>query len=291
MVLRIRVKLIAVITALVVLLGGYSFVSFLVADAVESGEGVRVPVIMYHQVLKASSAQGKYTVSPTQLEEDIKYMQSLGYTSVFISDLLDYVEGKGELPEKPMVLTFDDGYETVLAYVLPILRKYNAKAVVSVVGAYADLYSQSDLVKNLSYSYLNWDEISTLNESGLVEIQNHSYDMHEPKGERQGCKMAAGETNEQYSNALKDDLLLNQKKIIEATKTTPICMTYPYGYYNKASEAIIKQLGFKASLSCEEGVSFIEKGNPNSLFRIKRYNRPSNVDKAFFEKITAKAIK
>lgn len=287
--MKINFKLTAVICAAALVLASFGALRIVFAAEKAGGEGVYLPVLMYHHVLKSSSSQGKYTVSPDELKSDIEYMQSKGYEAVFISELIDYVYNGAELPEKPVLITFDDGYETMLAYVLPILREQNAKAVMSVVGAYADFYSKSDLTKNLSYSNLNWDEVSALSESGLVEIQNHSYDMHEQKGERHGCKMAAGESVEQYVQAMQDDIMLNQEKIKSATGKYPECFTYPYGYYNNTSEKTIKELGFKASLSCAEGVSFIEKGNPESLYRIKRYNRPHGVSAAFLDKIIKKA--
>ncbi len=289
MILKINVKLIAVICAAAVAAASLGTLKIVFAAEKPRGEGVYLPVLMYHHVLKAGNSQGKYTVSPDELKSDIEYMQSKGYETVFVSDLIDYVYNGEKLPEKPMMITFDDGYETMLAYVLPILRELNAKAVMSIVGAYTDFYSSSDLTKSLSYSNLNWDEVSALSASGLVEIQNHSYDMHEQKGERHGCKMAAGESVEQYVQAMQDDIMLNQEKIKSATGNYPECFTYPYGYYNDTAEKTIKELGFKASLSCAEGVSFIEKGNPESLYRIKRYNRPHGASTALLDKIIKKA--
>lgn len=289
MVLKVNVRIAAVLCAAALLCVSFGIVKAATAQERRRGEGVSLPVLMYHHVLKSSGSLGKYTVSPQELENDIRYMQDKGYEAVFVNEVIDYVYSGAPLPEKPMLITFDDGYETMLAYVLPVLRKLNAKAVISVVGAYTDFYSKSDLNKSLSYSNLNWDEVGALAESGLVEIQNHSYDMHEQKGARHGCKMAAGETTEQYVKAMQDDILLNQEKIKKATGEYPACFTYPYGYYNNTSEKTIKLLGFKASLSCAEGVSFIEKGKPQTLFTIKRYNRPHGASTAFLDKIIKKA--
>lgn len=86
------------------------------------------------------------------------------------------------------MITFDDGYETGLYYVLPLLKKYGMKAVINVVGSYTDEYSRiNEEGKHLSYAYLTWNEIKTLSDSGYVEIGNHTYDMHSNNGDRNGC--------------------------------------------------------------------------------------------------------
>lgn len=289
MVIKLNYRILAFACAVFIFTGAFFIVKNVTAEDKPKGEGTYLPALMYHHVLKSYSEQGVYSVSPDEVEADIKYMQKQGYTGVFVSDLINYVEKGTELPEKPMLITFDDGYETMLSYVLPILRRNNCKAVMSVVGSYTDFYSNSDLNKNLSYANLNWDEISELSKSGLVEIQNHSYDMHEQHGERHGLRMTAGESTEQYIKALEEDITLNQEKIKAATGYYPNCFTYPYGYYTSTSEQTLRKLGFKASISCAEGVTFIEKGNPESLYRIKRYNRPHGVSSYFLDKIIAKA--
>ena len=73
-------------------------------------DSVKLPVIMYHSLLKDEKLQNDYTVSPTLFENDLKYLTENGYTTVVVKDLTDYVYGKKSLPEKCIMLTFDDGY-------------------------------------------------------------------------------------------------------------------------------------------------------------------------------------
>ena len=101
----------------------------------EDEENDRFLGLMYHQVLKDESRSGKYIITPYELEEDLKYLSANGYVSVLPSELTQINDGERKLPEKAVMITFDDGYETGLYYVLPLLKKYGMKAVINVVGS------------------------------------------------------------------------------------------------------------------------------------------------------------
>ena len=81
-----------------------------VKETTADTDSVKLPVIMYHSLLKDEKLQNDYTVSPTLFENDLKYLTENGYTTVVVNDLTDYVYGKKSLPEKCIMLTFDDGY-------------------------------------------------------------------------------------------------------------------------------------------------------------------------------------
>ena len=249
-----------------------------------SEDYIDVPIIMYHSILKDSSRSNKYTVTPAVLEEDLKYIKDKGYTTVTIADLISYVYDDSPLPEKPIVLTFDDGHYNNYGYLFPLLEKYDMKAVISIVGSYTDKFTETDEA-NLNYSYLRWKDIKELMDTGRIEFQNHTYNLHSNTGKRIGTKKIKGETDEHYKSILKDDILKLQQEFEENTNYTPKCFTYPFGGISNASLDIIKELGFKASLSCEQGINKLTK-NPNSLYLLKRYNRPSYISTYnFFQKI------
>lgn len=249
-----------------------------------SEDYIEVPIIMYHSILKDSSRSNKYTVTPAVLEEDLKYIKDKGYTTVTIADLISYVYDDKPLPEKPIVLTFDDGHYNNYGYLFPLLEKYDMKAVISIVGSYTDKFTETDEA-NLNYSYLRWKDIKELMDTGHIEFQNHTYSLHSNTGKRIGTKKIKGETDEHYKSILKDDILKLQQEFEENTHYTPQCFTYPFGGISNASLDIIKELGFKASLSCEQGINKLTK-NPNSLYLLKRYNRPSYISTYnFFQKI------
>ena len=85
-------------------------------------EPVPLPAIMYHSILKSQSRAGTYVVSPAVFREDMQYLLDNGYETVFIEDLIEYTEGD-DLPEKPVMVTLDDGYLNNLTYILPILEE------------------------------------------------------------------------------------------------------------------------------------------------------------------------
>ena len=249
-----------------------------------SEDYIDVPIIMYHSILKDPSRSNKYTVTPAVLEEDLKYIKDKSYTTVTIADLISYVYDDSPLPEKPIVLTFDDGHYNNYGYLFPLLEKYDMKAVISIVGSYTDKFTETDEA-NLNYSYLRWKDIKELMDTGRIEFQNHTYNLHSNTGKRIGTKKIKGETDEHYKSILKDDILKLQQEFEENTNYTPKCFTYPFGGISNASLDIIKELGFKASLSCEQGINKLTK-NPNSLYLLKRYNRPSYISTYnFFQKI------
>lgn len=272
-------KIVLFLTILVILLT----VGISIAIA-NSEEYIEVPIIMYHSILKDPSRSNKYTVTPSVLEEDLKYIKDNGYTTVTISDLISYVYDDTPLPEKPIVLTFDDGHYNNYGYLFPLSEKYDMKAVISIVGSYTDKFTETDEA-NLNYSYLRWKDIKELMDTGRIEFQNHTYSLHSNTGKRNGTKKIKGETDEHYKNVLEEDILKLQQEFEENTNYTPQCFTYPFGGISNASLNIIKELGFKASLSCEQGINKLTK-NPNSLYLLKRYNRPSYISTYnFFQKI------
>ncbi|MGN1115218.1 MAG: polysaccharide deacetylase family protein [Candidatus Ornithomonoglobus sp.] len=235
-----------------------------------ASESVSVPILMYHSILKYSDGN-KYTVSPYSFEGDLKFLSNHGYTTVVMQDLIDYVYNGAELPEKPIVLTFDDGFYNNYHYIYPLMRQYNAKAVISIVGAYTDEY-QNNGDTNPAYAYLSWDSAREMADSGFVEIQNHTYNLHSLNDGRMGCNRNGTETTEEYISMLTQDLGAMQEKCIENLGIAPTTFTYPFGSVSNESLDVVKNLGFKASLSCEEGINELER-DPEQLYLMKRYIR------------------
>ena len=263
-------NILLIFAALAVVIIGGATARAVVQTAADSKEYAHVPILMYHSILKNNNGS-KYIVSPSALENDLKFLQDNGYTTILIQDLIDYVYNGAELPEKPVVLTFDDGCYNNYVYVYPLLKKYNAKAVISIVGEYTDRYSDKP-DPNPNYEYLSWDEATELMESGYIEIQNHTYNLHSMNKGRSGCKKKRGESAEQYEQLLNSDIGLLQQKCEQHLGKAPTAFTYPFGSVSTASYDIIRSLGFKASLSCEEGVNELDR-SPEKLYMLKRYIR------------------
>lgn len=250
----------------------------------DSSASTPLPVIMYHQITADSNGADKYIVTCEQLESDFKYISENGYTAITAEELYTCVTEGTPLPQKPIMITFDDGCERFLNYAVPLLEKYNLKAVMSVVGNFADRFTTVE-DHNLRYSCLNWDEIKQLSESGIVEIANHTYDMHNNSGGRKGASKKSGESDESYKAALTADVGKMQELTFKYTGKYPVTFTFPYGAMSKNSRSIISEMGFGVILTCEERVNKITS-DPQCLLGIGRYNRSGKYStEKFFNKI------
>lgn len=246
--------------------------------------GIVVPIIMYHGV-KTSNTQ-KDIITPNELETDLRYLQSNHYSTVTMTDLIDYCNNEKELPAKPIILSFDDGYYNNYAYVLPLLEKYHMKIVFSLIGIYTD-DATNQPQNNLNFSHVTWAQANAMIQSGLVEIQNHTYNLHTITARRSGCRKNPGESQAHYEKVLTEDIDRLQQEITSMTGTTPNTFTYPYGLVSKDSYPIIRNLGFQASLTCNYGVNLIPK-DPDALFGLKRLCRPHGLS---LQKVLQKAMK
>lgn len=237
-------------------------------------EGIYVPIITYHSISRDESLWGENVISPVELEKDMVYLKQNGYTPIFVQELIDYVHIDSPLPEKPVILTFDDGFSDNLEYVLPLLEKYDFKATISVVGCYTEISDSSQLTP-----YLSSEEIRKLYESCHVEIANQSFDLHSTNT-RKGASIKSGESYEDYRNVLLTDLSKAQSYLAENARIVPTVFTYPFGYTCEASERIVKSAGFKASLGGDEEPNFITK-DPACLYNLNRYKRTATNDLQF----------
>jgi len=238
-----------------------------------AGESRELLIIMYHSVLKDESRSGKYIITPDMLESDIRWLQREGYECVSLRELLDFVDDVGDLPEKPVILSFDDGYYNNMTYVLPLLIQYDCRAVIAVVGEYTETYTLAP-DPNPNYGYLSRDDLYALVLSGRVELANHSFGMHTEKG-RRGSGRKIGESDADYARAFTSDVQKCQDLIHEATYSTALAYVYPFGVISDNSRSLLATLGIRISLSCYESTSTITRGNLLCLYTLGRFNRPS----------------
>lgn len=240
-------------------------------DNKESPKKIALPIVMYHSIFDKNV--GKYVLSPSQLEKDLEYIVKNGYTTIFASDLINYVENGVCLPDKPIMLTFDDGAKTKYLYAYPLLKKHNLRAVFFVVGKWTD---DEETKKGSSLTY---EMIDTMHKSGLIEIQHHSYDMHKDKG-RIGMSQKKGESDIEYKEALRQDLTRMKDGFKGRLGIEMTAVAYPYGAFSALSNSILQELGYKAAFICTEGINYIDRDS--DLFMLKRYNRPSGISSEEF---------
>lgn len=258
--------------------GGYAFSE----TAGKTDEPIFMPAIMYHSICNKEPQD--YLCTPRQLEDDLDWLDKNGFHSVSAKELIDYTEGIGELPDKPVLITFDDGFYNNLSLALPLLEKYNMNAVVSCVGSFTDTTAAADPHID-DYSYLTWEDISELIGSGRVELGNHTYDMHSVCGERKGCAKLTYESDEAYSELLCSDIALMQSESVINTACEPVVFAYPFGSICRESIPVLRRLGFRMTLTCYESPNYITRA-PECLYGIGRYNRSGLYStEEFMEKI------
>ena len=104
--------------------------------AVSAPDGVSLPVLMYHSVCDNRRAGGEYVLPPEQFRADMEYLRRRGYAAVFLSEVRDYAQNGAPLPDKPVVITLDDGFLNNLTEVLPVLEELDMKAEINLVGEF-----------------------------------------------------------------------------------------------------------------------------------------------------------
>ena len=242
---------------------------------------VKIAVVMYHGLIDDTSKQNKYFIDPKYFEEDLKYLNENGFQTIFASELINHFEKNTPLPEKPVLLTFDDGYYNNYTFAYPLLKKYNCKAVISPIGYPAD-EAVKETKQNTFYSQCTWKQLKEMSDSGLVEIQNHTYNLHHLDNGRNGAKNNPDENFEEYKNILSNDLLKFNQRMFEEIGKYPESVVFPFGARSKQSIEIVQSLGFKAAFDCEEKINTLS--SPKDLFYIHRFLRPNNMSsKDFFE--------
>ena len=243
-------------------------------------ESRNLPILMYHSISVGKT--GVYFVSPETLEADLAYLDALGYSFVTASAVKAYLMGTGSLPEKPVLLTFDDGHYDNLYYGLDILKKHDAHAVVNVIGCFSE-YSSTHEKDHPEYSHLTWDEITALARSGIFEIGSHTYKMH-AYSPRFGIKRKAGESSEEYRRALTEDLERLDRVLLEQCGIRPVAFAYPFGAYDKEAEEIVKER-YDMIFTCYERINRLKKGDHDKLAKLWRINRDGTLDtSSFFSK-------
>ena len=242
---------------------------------------------MYHSLYKAP--KGACTITPSAFEEDVRYLADNGYHTVGVSDLIAFAYDKKPLPDKPIMITFDDGYYNTYTQAFPLMKQYHMKLVLSIVGESTEQFSRVE-DKNERYGAMNWTEINEMLASDCAELANHTRNLHMLTAGRKGCKRRKGESADHYEKMFTEDVGALQEECRQNCGVTPVCFTYPFGSTCPDALALLKSMGFKMTLTCDDGMNFLKPGDPEELFEMKREERtPSASAKKILQKITRAA--
>ena len=222
------------------------------ADPVPEKVNNTLYVLMYHSFVPEGTSCNAWMRTDTQFREDLQWLSDHGYTTVLPSELA----AGTPLPERAVMLTFDDGYENNYTVAYPILQEFQAKAVISLVVSHQDAQAPG---------WLTWDMCREMADSGLVEIGSHTYDCH--KDEAQGVKRLNGESREDYEARVFADIQSSIDLIEENVGAAVRFFAYPYGTTDKWSDAYLAE-HFAVTVTTSYGRSDVSKG----LYKLNRCN-------------------
>lgn len=212
-----------------------------------------MPVLMYHHMVPEGQDCNAMTITPGKFRADLDIILAKGYTPVLPGELAAGVP----LPEKPILITFDDGYRSNYDLVYPILREYGVKACISIIVLMPDLPTDN---------FCTWEQLREMTDSGLVEVGSHSYRLHnlgEDKGNYEkdgtnGVERRPGESDGDFQARVLDDIQKSHDRIA-AELGSVTCFAYPFGCTDPDAKALVDAL-FPVSLMTVPQCADLAKG-------------------------------
>lgn len=235
-------------------------------------DAVCLSILMYHDVCADDTGLDDYTVSARQLEADLAALQAEGWTPVPLSAVIAYAAGSGSLPDRPVLLVFDDGYRSFLTEAYPLLCRYEAPALVSLIG---ERVQGAQAGQPLYSAYLDWTDLQQLARSEWVEFQSHSDTLHRYTG-RRGVMRLPGESETQYTGVLENDIQAMADLCTANGITMQPSFAYPYGQLEPLAETVLCRQGFTVTMTSEEHGNRITR-DPESLHLLGRLNRSGHL--------------
>ena len=236
-----------------------------------------VPILLYHHI--DGDVTSDTVVTPETFEAHIRALAEQGYTAVTFQEMIDYVCRGGTLPAKPVCITLDDGYLSNYEYAWPVLEKYGMKATIFAIGAsvgHREFYKETDFPIT---PHFGWEEAREMEASGVIDIQSHTYDLHQWEPFESGNQIRTsalpleGESEADYAAVLLADLERYAQERETELGEGFCALAYPGGYYNDLTEVLIHQAGIPVTLSIRtDSRNVLVRGLPQSLYALCRWN-------------------
>ena len=241
-----------------------------------------VPVLMWHNLAEESS--GDMTISVDTFRAQIEALHEAGFKTVSLQQLYDYVHFGTELPEKPIVLTFDDGYFSNYEYAFPILQEYDMQATIFAIGVSVgkDTYKDTD---HAMTPHFGVDGAREMVASGLISVQSHTYDMHQwPPFEDGNAQVREtllpfdGEADADYEAAVEADFA-ESRELLESITGQPVnALAFPEGAYVTLTQDALRSAGAGLTFTTVRAVNTVVKGLPQSLCAMPRFGMTESTD-------------
>ncbi len=211
--------------------------------ALQKEFGLRLPVLMYHSIGPLRDGFSIYlTVSPELFERQLQWIRKHGYTPIRVADWVAYQRDGKPLPEKPILLTFDDAYRDLAEFGLPLLRKYGYTGTVFVVTDEIGGTNTWDLHLGLTEQPLMSEEQIRLWSQQGIEFGAHT--------------RTHADLTTATPEAIAEEMRGSRKRLEEILGVPVTALAYPYGYYTEQVAEIARQ-HFDAALTCDLGMNSI----------------------------------
>lgn len=214
-----------------------------VVPSTPNGKASHVAVLMYHYVVPE-----KYNVEPNNarinleaFEQGMKYLHDEGYHTATLKELEQYVRGEIQLPEKTVVLTFDDGYQNNIIYAYPVLKKYGFRANIFIVGT--KLSDKTQTFVPTAKTTISRAEMKKTKD--VFDYHSHTYNLHYKSLVECAEYYVAGKDGNRFNH---DIQLMKSKTGID----TPY-FAYPYGEYNPQMVYDLKTHGYRMAFTVRPG--------------------------------------
>lgn len=203
---------------------------------------IRVPILMYHSVTDQPKDETRaLSVRPSDFAEQLAYLAESGFTPLTFGALAAALhhDRSGALPDKPVVVTFDDGYADFHAQALPILERRRFPATVFVTSGWlAD--AGADAAGRPLDDMLTWGQVREAAQSG-IEIGGHSH--------------SHPQLDQLRDAELRDELRRN-KGLLEERAGAPVAtMAYPFGYSSARVRREVRAAGYTAACAVANAVA------------------------------------
>lgn len=236
----------------------------------DSGYTKKLPVLLYHHIAEETDAN-EMIVTPATFEEHMRIVKENGFSSVTVQDVVQYIEQGRDLPQNPILITFDDGYMSNYDYAYPILKKYGLKGTIFAVGSTfgGDTYPGTD---EKIFPHFGEKEMHEMEQSGVVEVYSHTYDMHQSEKYQTGTVYGdvlqkKGESDAEYAARVKNDTAMWEKAL--GKKCT--ALAFPHGVSDLFSQELLNECGTKLTFSTNPKTDTLIKGLSDSGYNIGRY--------------------
>lgn len=238
------------------------------------GGGQPLPILMYHHF--ADESKSGTVVTPPSFREQMSALREAGYEAVNVSQVIGFVREGTPLPEKPVLITMDDGYGSNLTIAAPILEETGMRATVFVIGINEgeEYYVHSG--EPMWQHRFAFEEAAPWVEKGIIDVQSHTFDMHQLESYgysgRDGVRRIPGESDSEYRSALLADAEAFRRRREGRVATELLALAYPFGYYDLEADEVMKEAGYQLTVTIDERINWLHAGDEGCLRMMGRFN-------------------